>query len=95
MKGGDGLNESEPGLFGGGGFVADTARDDEELSGIQRDRATVSFGTTDTSKWLKCWENFPGTPMNTKTRCFSFWAALTSNLVFEGMACRTSRGNLR
>ena len=45
--GGDGLDERDPGLFGGGGVVTDAAGDDEELTGADEDVAAIGLRAAD------------------------------------------------
>jgi len=47
VLGGGGFDQRDPGLFDGGGVVADAAGDDEELAGAEMDRATVGVGAAD------------------------------------------------
>jgi hypothetical protein len=47
MKSGYGFDESDPGLFRGGGVVTNSAGNDEELAGAQGDGAAVGFGAAD------------------------------------------------
>ena len=47
MLGGDGFDQGEPGFFGGGGVVANAAGDDEELTGVEEDVASVGWGAAD------------------------------------------------
>ena len=47
VEGGYGLDEGDPGLFGGRGVVTDASGYDEELAGAKRDRAAIGFGSSD------------------------------------------------
>jgi hypothetical protein len=44
VVGGEGLDQRDPGLFGGGGVVANPARNDKELARMEQDIAAIGRG---------------------------------------------------
>ena len=53
-----GFDESYPGLFLGGGIVADAAGDDEELAGADRHGTAVRLGAADAEESTEDEEHF-------------------------------------